>query len=74
MEEGPDEGSEERQDPDDEEAQEAIRRSEGYQTEGGKYVIFDSKNPLAWILSTLYGYPADADRGAGEDEEEGPAE
>jgi len=80
MEEGPDEGDEERQDPDDDRAGDrraAIDRAEGYRTEEGDYVIFNSKNPLAWILSSVYGYPPDAEVEAvdGEDQEgEGPTE
>lgn len=30
---------------------EAVSRTEGYETDSGKWVAFDAKNPLAWILS-----------------------
>lgn len=38
-------------------------RDEGYTAdtdEGRKFVIFDPKNPLAWITSDWYGTPPDA--------------
>lgn len=36
-------------------------RDEGYSTEKGAFVIFDPKNPLAWIMSDQYGGPPDAE-------------
>jgi len=44
--------------------EEAGVRDEGYSVdteEGRKFVIFDPKNPLAWIISDWYGTPPDAE-------------
>lgn len=48
-------------------------RDEGYETKRGHYVIFDSKNPLAWIKSSIYLRPPDSGDGEAEGEgEESP--
>lgn len=44
-------------------------RAEGYEVSGRLYVIFDPENPLAWVISDLYGIPPD--RGESDDEEAG---
>lgn len=58
------------------EGEEAVR-DEGYAVdteEGRKYVIFDPKNPLAWILSDWFGTPPDAEADDETVDGEGPAE
>jgi hypothetical protein len=49
-------------------------RDEGYHVdteEGRKFVIFDPKNPLAWIISDWFGTPPDAEA---DEEEAGESE
>lgn len=65
---GQDDEPSDRQEPDGrEERQEAIDRVEGYATGHGDFVIFDGENPVAWLLSDVYGIPVDA--GDGEDDD-----
>lgn len=52
-------------------------REEGHRVntdDGWKYVIFDPKNPLAWVLSDWFGLPPDRREGDEAGEEEEPSE
>lgn len=57
---GMEDSEEPRDNPDEpEEIPDSDQRDEGYETKGGDFVIFDSRNPVAWIKSSLWGVPAD---------------
>lgn len=37
----------------------AVRLTEAYETSEDELVMYDGKNPLAWIKSTFFGVPMD---------------
>ena len=64
-------------DPGEADDEESRIREEGYTVdtdEGRRFVIFDPENPLAWVMSDLWGTLPTVDRNEDEDQEDGPAE
>lgn len=52
----------------------AIEQTESYETDADELVIYDGKNPLAWIKSSFFGLPIDILEPVERDDEEAAGE